>query len=307
MQCFTLFSSALFPLLCLTSSVPLLSSLCPTVVFCFVFSSCFVCLVCWLFDTLCKCRPWSFTQTLSSGSECTTDLLHTCFATHRPLLVFSRVSPLCAFNATFHVGFRPARDRLPPDCRHLHSFVFPVSPLVVFFFNFACICLFFHCYFLVCFLLFVPFIWLFFHFCHFIFLYVFSFLFACNKALFSQIVFWPWIYLHLVQTFWVVNVNDILTFWLRRISILAWESLLSRLMNKCYLCIEWYLFDIDLKLNLMISYRLVNDYVMADLFSFSYNLLQNFCFVCKNFLLLSLWMRMKYFSFLKKNQLLIFN
>jgi hypothetical protein len=44
-------------------------------------------------------------------------------------------------------------------------------------------------------------------------------------------------------------------------------------MNKCDLCIGWCLFGTDLKLNMMISHRLTDDYVMADLFSFDYNLL----------------------------------
>jgi hypothetical protein len=65
---------------------------------------------------------------------------------------------------------------------------------------------------------------------------------------------------------------------------LAWRSLLSRSMNKCYLCIGWCLFGVDLKLNLMISHRLADDYVMANLFSFDYDLLHNFYSVCKNFL-----------------------
>ena len=37
----------------------------------------------------------------------------------------------------------------------------------------------------------------------------------------------------------------------------------------------------------MINDRLADDYVMADLFSFGYDLLQNFRSVCKNFLLAS--------------------
>jgi hypothetical protein len=45
----------------------------------------------------------------------------------------------------------------------------------------------------------------------------------------------------------------------------------------------------------MISHRLANDYVMADLFSFDYDLLQSFCSVCKSFLLS---------SFMNKNKVL---
>ena len=64
-------------------------------------------------------------------------------------------------------------------------------------------------------------------------------------------------------------------------------SLPSRPRNKCYLCIGWYLSGTNLKLNLMISHRLVDDYVMVDLFSFGYNLPQSFYSVCKSFLLVS--------------------
>ena len=45
----------------------------------------------------------------------------------------------------------------------------------------------------------------------------------------------------------------------------------------------------------MISHRLVNDYVMADLFSFDYDLFQNFCPICKSFLLM---------NFVNKNEVL---
>ena len=37
----------------------------------------------------------------------------------------------------------------------------------------------------------------------------------------------------------------------------------------------------------MISHRLIDDYVITDLFSFSYDLLQSFCSICKSFLLAS--------------------
>jgi hypothetical protein len=62
--------------------------------------------------------------------------------------------------------------------------------------------------------------------------------------------------------------------------------LLSKLRNKYYLSIGWCLFGTDLKLNLMISHKLT-DYVMADIFSFGYDLLKSFCFVYKSFLLTS--------------------
>jgi hypothetical protein len=65
---------------------------------------------------------------------------------------------------------------------------------------------------------------------------------------------------------------------------LAWGISALKPRNKCYLCIGCCLFGTDLKLNLMISHRLVDDYVIADLFSFGYDLLQSFCSVCKSFL-----------------------
>jgi hypothetical protein len=74
-------------------------------------------------------------------------------------------------------------------------------------------------------------------------------------------------------------------------------SLLSRPRNKCYLCIVWHLFDTDLKLNLMISQRLVDDYVMANLFSFYYDLFQSFCFIYKSFLLASFMNKNEVFPF----------
>jgi hypothetical protein len=52
-----------------------------------------------------------------------------------------------------------------------------------------------------------------------------------------------------------------------------------------------------MKLNLMISHRLVDDYVMTDLFSFDYDLLQSFGFVCKSFLLVSFMNKNEVFSF----------
>jgi hypothetical protein len=57
-----------------------------------------------------------------------------------------------------------------------------------------------------------------------------------------------------------------------------------------------------MKLNLLISHRLVDDYVMADLFSFSYDLFQNFCSVCKSFLLMSLMNENEVFHFQKKKK-----
>jgi hypothetical protein len=47
----------------------------------------------------------------------------------------------------------------------------------------------------------------------------------------------------------------------------------------------------------MISHRLADDYVMVDLFSFGYDLLQSICFVCKSFLLMSFMNENKVFSF----------
>jgi hypothetical protein len=57
------------------------------------------------------------------------------------------------------------------------------------------------------------------------------------------------------------------------------------------------MFGIDLKLNLMISHRLADDYVMTNLFNFGYDLLQSFCFVCKNVLLASFVNENEVFSF----------
>jgi hypothetical protein len=72
--------------------------------------------------------------------------------------------------------------------------------------------------------------------------------------------------------------------------------LLLRPRNKCYLCIGLCLFGTNLKLNL-ISYRLADDYVMADLFSFGYDLLQSFYFVSKSFLLTSFMNENEIFPF----------
>jgi hypothetical protein len=47
----------------------------------------------------------------------------------------------------------------------------------------------------------------------------------------------------------------------------------------------------------MISHRLVDYYVMDDLFSFDYDLFQNFCSVCKSFLLASFMNENEVFSF----------
>ena len=173
-RCFTPFSFTIFPLLCPASFVPLLPSLCSGV----VFFPIFVCLICWLFGTLCGCYPWGFTQTLSSSSKCAANLLRTRFAAHRPLPVFFCVPPRCAFNATSFVNFQLVRDWLPPDCRHppnLLSLFF----LWLFFFVFTCICLFFHCYFPICFLLFVPFIFIFIFFFNFVILFPCAFFLSC--------------------------------------------------------------------------------------------------------------------------------
>ena len=57
----------------------------------------------------------------------------------------------------------------------------------------------------------------------------------------------------------------------------------------------------------MISHRLVDDYVMADLFSFLYDLLQSFFYVCKSFFLASFMNENEVFIylffFLKKKKL----
>jgi hypothetical protein len=67
-----------------------------------------------------------------------------------------------------------------------------------------------------------------------------------------------------------------------------------------YLCIGWCLFGTDLKLNLMISHRLADDYVIVDLFNIGYDLLRSFCFVCKSFLLTSFMNENEVFHFQKK-------
>jgi hypothetical protein len=80
--------------------------------------------------------------------------------------------------------------------------------------------------------------------------------------------------------------------------------MLSRPRNKCYLCIGLCLFGTNLKLNLIISHRLADDYVMTDLFSFGYDLLQSFCFVCKSFLLVSFMNENEVFPLKKKKNLI---
>jgi hypothetical protein len=62
-----------------------------------------------------------------------------------------------------------------------------------------------------------------------------------------------------------------------------------------------------MKLNLMISHRLTDDYVIVDLFSFDYDLLKSFCFVCKNFLLTSFMNENEVFPFKKKKNTLLTN
>jgi hypothetical protein len=47
----------------------------------------------------------------------------------------------------------------------------------------------------------------------------------------------------------------------------------------------------------MISHKLTDDYVMADLFSFGYDLLQSFCSICKSFLLAGFMNKNEVFSF----------
>ena len=53
---------------------------------------------------------------------------------------------------------------------------------------------------------------------------------------------------------------------------------------------------------MMISHRLADDYVMADLFNFGYDLLQSFCSVCKTFLFADFINENKVFSFQKKKK-----
>ena len=52
---------------------------------------------------------------------------------------------------------------------------------------------------------------------------------------------------------------------------------------------------------MIISHRLVDDYVMTDLFNFGDDLLQSFCSVCKSFLLASFMNENEEFLFPKKN------
>jgi hypothetical protein len=58
-----------------------------------------------------------------------------------------------------------------------------------------------------------------------------------------------------------------------------------RLRNKCYLCIGWCLFGIDMKLNLMISHRLADYYFMADSFSFAMIYFRAFALFVRTFCL----------------------
>ena len=56
----------------------------------------------------------------------------------------------------------------------------------------------------------------------------------------------------------VVNMNNILAFESRMMSFWHEDSLLSRLRNKCYLCIRLSLFGANLLLNLKTSHELAN-------------------------------------------------
>jgi hypothetical protein len=67
--------------------------------------------------------------------------------------------------------------------------------------------------------------------------------------------------------FWVVNMNNNLTFGLRIINIGLGDLHFQGPRNKHCICIKWDMFDTDLILNLMINHELANDYVMTDLFS----------------------------------------
>jgi hypothetical protein len=51
---------------------------------------------------------------------------------------------------------------------------------------------------------------------------------------------------------------------------------------------------------MIISHRLVDDYVMIDFFSFVYDLLQSFCSLCKSFLLASFMNENEVFPFQKR-------
>jgi hypothetical protein len=53
---------------------------------------------------------------------------------------------------------------------------------------------------------------------------------------------------------------------------------------------------------MMISHKLADDYVITDLFSFGYDLLQNFFSICKSFLLVSFMNENKVFPFKKKKK-----
>jgi hypothetical protein len=99
---------------------------------------------------------------------------------------------------------------------------------------------------------------------------------------------------------WVVDVSDILVFRIEEDKYWPGGSLFSRPRNKCYLCIGWCLFGTNLKLNLMISHRLADDYVMTYLFSFGYDLLKSFCSVCKSFLLANFMNENEVFPFKKR-------
>jgi hypothetical protein len=177
------------------------------------FFSCFVCLICWLFGTLCRCHPWGGSLKLSPLvlsvpliSSAPTIRFQSFLASHHDVL---STPPSTSVFGQHAIGFLPTVVIL--------IVCFPCFSFGCFS-DFACICLFFHCYFHVRFLLFVPFIWLFFRFCLYLlvfpllFPYTFSFVcsfylvvfpflsfyfpvcflfpvFACNKALSSQIIF----------------------------------------------------------------------------------------------------------------------
>jgi hypothetical protein len=141
--------------------------------------------------------------------------------------------PLYRPSSTAGLSSRPPAMcfQLPPFTlvfgQHAINF-FPtvVIPIVCFpcfsfgcFSDFACICLFFRCYFPVRFLLFVPFIWLYFCFCPFISLYIFSFLFLLVIRLYLSNCFLPMSISAFGSDLWVVDVNNILTFGLRMMSI----------------------------------------------------------------------------------------
>jgi hypothetical protein len=108
-QCFTPSLLSFFPSCVLLLLSPSSLAFVPPL---FIFY--FVCLICWLFVTLCGCHPWGFTQTFPSNFECTVNLLHAHFATHHSLLIFLVSScnvlstpPSTSVSGQHTIGFLP--------------------------------------------------------------------------------------------------------------------------------------------------------------------------------------------------------